>query len=112
MGKYKLVVMSDSIDAAHEEEYNAWYNDRHLRDVVAIPGFASAQRFELKTTVMGNFTNKYIAIYDMDCDDPQHALDTMMEVRGTETMPISEAFDLASCDCALFEAVSPEVAAL
>ena len=31
--------------AGHEDEYNRWYDQQHAPDVVAIPGFVSAQSF-------------------------------------------------------------------
>ena len=31
--------------AGREDEHNGWYTDRHLQDVLAAPGFASAQGF-------------------------------------------------------------------
>jgi hypothetical protein len=111
MASYKLVVFSDSTEADNEAEYNDWYNNVHLADVVAVPGFVSAQRFKLKTLVMGEFKNKYMAIYNIEADDPQKVMDAMMARRGTEAMLISDALDVDNTDCALFETFSAEVAA-
>lgn len=30
-----------------EDEYNDWYTNQHLSDVLASPGFVAAQRFEV-----------------------------------------------------------------
>jgi len=109
MASYKLVVFSDSTEAGNEDEYNDWYTNQHLDDVVAVPGFVSAQRFKLKTLVMGEFKTKYMAIYNIESDDPQKVMDAMMARRGTDQMIISEALDVDNCDCALFETISKEV---
>jgi hypothetical protein len=109
MASYKLVVFSDSTEEGNEGEYNDWYTNQHLDDVVAVPGFVSAQRFKLKTMVMGEFKNKYMAIYNIESDDPQKVMDAMMARRGTDQMIISEALDTDNCDCALFETISKEV---
>ena len=49
MAGYKFVVLSNPV-AGHEEEYNDWYSNRHLADIVAIPGFSAVQRFVLRST--------------------------------------------------------------
>ena len=41
---YDFLVFSGAA-AGHEDEYNKWYNEQHALDVVAVPGFVSAQRF-------------------------------------------------------------------
>lgn len=57
-----------------EEEFNTWYTERHLVDVVAIPGFVRARRYRLsksQTTPLPGF--EYAAIYEID-GDPAVAL--------------------------------------
>ena len=110
MAKFKLVVLTEP-KAGREDEYNDWYTNQHLADVVDVPGFVSAQRFKIKTLVMGEFKNKYMAIYNIESDDPQKVMDAMMARRGTDQMVISEALDTDNCDCALFETISQEVMA-
>jgi hypothetical protein len=39
-----LLFMTD-IDPAHEDEFNRWYEEEHLAERMAIPGFLSARRF-------------------------------------------------------------------
>src|SRR5690606_19186746 len=43
---YAYVVLSNPVPG-RDQEYNDWYSNRHLADVVAVPGFVSAQRFRL-----------------------------------------------------------------
>ena len=65
-----LLFMTD-IDAAHEDEFKRWYEEEHLAQRMAIPGFLSAPRFQ---AVEG--TPKYLAIYDLESPDVlQSALD-------------------------------------
>ena len=58
-----LLFMTD-IDPAHEDEFNRWYEEEHLGERMAIPGFLSARRFQ---AVQG--TPKYLAIYDLESPD-------------------------------------------
>jgi hypothetical protein len=58
-----LLVMAD-IAPEHEEEFNRWYEEEHLDERIAIPGFLSARRF---TALEGS--PKYLAIYDLESPD-------------------------------------------
>ena len=110
MGKYKLVVLSDAT-AGQEAAFNDWYSNEHLQDIVAMPGFPAARRFRLRSLTMGAFPNKYLAIYDIDAEDPERAVDEMMALRDTPAMPLSPAFNLDTANVAIFEACSDEVLA-
>src|SRR3974390_1501705 len=43
-GKGMLLTSMD-IDAAHEEDFNRWYDREHLEERVAIDGFLEARRY-------------------------------------------------------------------
>ena len=44
MPKGLLLMMTD-IDPANEEDFNRWYEEEHLAERMAIPGFINARRF-------------------------------------------------------------------
>ena len=44
MAKYTFVVLTNPT-SGKEAEYNKWYNDQHIPDVLNVPGFVAAQRF-------------------------------------------------------------------
>src|SRR5687767_12159144 len=48
---------------AMEEEFNAWYDEEHLAERLAIPGFRSAQRW-VADVRPGD--GKYLATYELD----------------------------------------------
>jgi hypothetical protein len=54
-----LLVMTD-IPAEIEDEFNRWYNDEHMRDLLAFPGVLSARRYRI---LEGQPT--YLAMYDL-----------------------------------------------
>ncbi|UEP31190.1 MULTISPECIES: DUF4286 family protein [unclassified Burkholderia] len=60
----QLCVWTD-IDAAHEADFNAWYDREHMQERVAIPGFTHARRF--RATDGG--PRKYLALYVTDTLD-------------------------------------------
>ncbi len=110
MAIFKLVVMTGP-KPGRDEEYNDWYNNQHLADVVAVPGFVSAQRFKLKDAMGAEHRNSYLAIYEIDSDDPKAVLDEMFKRSGTPAMVLSEALDLEKAVVGLFEPCSPVVEA-
>jgi hypothetical protein len=71
-----ILVTSVDIAPGAEEEFNRWYDERHLPEVMACPGFVSAARYEC---TLGE--PRYIAIYELESEE---ALQTpeMQRVRG------------------------------
>ena len=92
MAKHILVVLSNAVEG-REEEYNDWYTNTHLRDILALPGFVSAQRFKLSDEQLRKKgPHKYLAIYEIDGEDPKKALDALRKAIK-EGMNISSALD-------------------
>ena len=60
MPKGLLLMMTD-IDPVNEEDFNRWYEEEHLDERMAIPGFINARRFQ---AIEGG--PKYLALYDLD----------------------------------------------
>jgi hypothetical protein len=59
-GTALLMVWTD-VPADKEEEFNRWYNEEHLPERMAIPGFLSCARYE---AVKGG--PKHLAYYELD----------------------------------------------
>jgi hypothetical protein len=71
--KALLVVCTNPADAAHEDEYNRWYTEEHLPDVLAIPGYVRATRYRMVEPPPGDaappFPQRYLALYELDVAD-------------------------------------------
>jgi hypothetical protein len=107
MKDYAYVVRSVPV-AGREEEYNRWYSERHLQDVIAVPGFVSAQRFRLADPAAdGAPPQTYMAIYTMRTDQPEALLETLRELVETGRMEMSEALDQENLATILYEAITP-----
>ena len=57
------------------DEYHKWYNDTHLEQILSVDGIVSARRFA-PTDGDGPF----IAIYELDCDDLDAAVQRLGEL--------------------------------
>ena len=56
-----LLLVAIDVDAQHEAELNRWYDDEHIAERMAIPGFLRARRF---VALEGG--PKYLALYDLE----------------------------------------------
>ena len=57
-----LVVWTDVL-AEHEAEFNSWYNEQHLPERLAVPGFQNARRYASEVSP------KYLAYYETTTSD-------------------------------------------
>ncbi len=103
MRKFKLVVMTRPV-AGKEDEYNRWYQNEHLRDVVAVPGFQAAQRFSLNQVLIpGATAAPYLAIYDIETDDIDAAVKELTRRAERGEMAVSPALDTDGGFAAIYE---------
>ena len=74
-GRWFYMVKTKSTDPAKEAEFNAWYDDIDIPDVLAVPGFMRARRavhkrfVELPDLNLSEAEGKYIALYDIETAD-------------------------------------------
>ena len=71
-----LLITSVDISDGAEADFNRWYNDVHLPEVLACPGFERATRYECT-----DGQPRFLAVYELETED---ALTTpeMQRVRG------------------------------
>ena len=68
MPKGVMVVQTSPEDPTRDDEYNDWYSNTHVPEVLAIPGFVSARRYRVHQP--GRETvNRYLSIYEVEADD-------------------------------------------
>lgn len=96
MARHILLVQTNAI-AGMEREFNDWYSNTHLRDIIAIPGFVAAQRFERSevrrfpdTPV---YPYRYLATYEIE-GDVREAFDNLnAAASGPNPIPITPALE-------------------
>jgi hypothetical protein len=93
MTTYKFVVLSKPV-SGREDEYNDWYENTHLDDVLDVPGIERAQRFEFHDAMgTGEPEHRYLAIYDIETDNIDEVFAAFNERANTERMRITDAMD-------------------
>lgn len=76
MEKWILVVGTNCTDPAREPEFNRWYDEVHLPDILETPGFTGATRYENSDTSEGQA--KFLANYHIETDD----IDALMKANA------------------------------
>lgn len=109
MDKYVLVVLTNPV-AGREEEFNSWYNNQHVPDVLKIPGFRSAQRFKLAQPDGSPY--KYLALYEVETDDLARTLGELPARAGGPDMVLSESFDINQASAVPWLAISEKISAV
>jgi hypothetical protein len=95
-----------------EAEYNRWYDEQHIDDVLAIPGFVGMQRFRLSSPPgMPAPYWGYVAFYEIDRTKTAEAFAGLDAARGTDRMPMSPALNRADNEVALYRPVKTRVKA-
>ncbi len=63
-----LVVLTDPASPEVDDEYNRWYTDEHLPDVLAVPGYVRATRYRAMDDA-GPLEQQYLALYELEVSD-------------------------------------------
>lgn len=101
---YWLLVFSNPVQG-REDEYNEWYDNQHLPDLLRIPGVVSARRLVAGGTQFSDeseLPGKYLALYEMETENlPTVFLEISSRV-GTSGMVMSDAINLESVKTMVF----------
>ena len=68
-----MLAFTEPADSADDDAYNAWYDDKHLHDVVNVPGVVAATRYKLAKGIellpgALEVPQRYLAIYELEAD--------------------------------------------
>jgi hypothetical protein len=106
MAKHVLLVFTDPV-AGREDEYNAWYDQTHVKEVAAVDGVASAQRFKVADVMPGVTSHQYVAVYELDTDDPGKVMKALQD--AIPGMHMSDAIDLANAKMTVLSTIGDRV---
>ena len=111
MGRYMFLVLTNATEG-RDEEFNDWYNNRHLPDVLAVDGFVAATRYRMAELDPPQTSgHRYMALYEVEAEDLAKANQALMNTAGTDAMVLSEALDMTSASAIYFEPITERVVA-
>lgn len=108
MAKHLLTVFTNPV-VGKEDEYNDWYTNIHLSDVLKVPGIVAAQRFKLsEAKLLGDTPYQYMAIYEIEAEDLQPVIDALNQAAESGMM-ISSALDIEKAVGWVFSPITDRV---
>lgn len=92
MTKFTYLVLTNAAPG-REDEFDRWYSEQHVPDVLRVPGVVSAQRFRRvpKQSATGQQLWQYMALYECDASEPDVVTDGIRARINTVDMPMSDA---------------------
>lgn len=111
--KTLYLVFSNPVEG-RDEEFNAWYDEVHVHDVVSMPGVVSAQRYALfvaeinKVEGMEPPKQRYLTVYEME-GDVDATMAKIGEAVFSGTMGLSDAMDMTSSVMSYWNPRGPKV---
>ena len=108
MAEHVLVVYTNPVPGK-EDEYNDWYNNVHLGEVLRTPGMIGARRFKLVEGAGSGDEPQhgYLAIYELESENVKATLKQMLGM----PMNLSDAIDTRHAFMRVWEACSDRVTA-
>jgi hypothetical protein len=114
--RYVFLAFTNPTTAAQEPEFNKWYDEQHLADVINVPGFTGARRFRLASTQFQFNTqqqeHRYLAMYEIETDDIARVMEDLASRVGTPEVVMVDAVDMSRLDAPVFEEITPRVDAV
>lgn len=92
MARHTMLVLVNAKEG-RDEEFNRWYEDVHLADILAVPGFIAARRLEASDVQMtGVAKHRYMTLYEIETDDIARTITDLGTASGG--MDLSDAMDM------------------
>ena len=108
MRSYKLLIMSNPVPD-REDDYNDWYQNIHLGQLMTLPGFKSAQRFRRVRSLVEGETHPYLAVYELETDDIDSVLDGLRTAAANNRLTMSDTLDTSNIYAVVYEKFGDEV---
>jgi hypothetical protein len=66
-----MLAFTEPQDPSQDDDYNSWYDHKHLHDVVTVPGVIAATRYKLVPDIellpgAQGVPQRYLAIYEIE----------------------------------------------
>lgn len=112
MAQYRWLVQVNAV-AGKEEEFNKWYEEVHVPDLLRVPGIVKAERFRLAEmqpsppgkgsgtvpTTETALEYRYLTIYTFETDDPAEIFREIKARAGTGAIRPSDTLEIGPTVC-------------
>src|SRR5882672_11846828 len=115
MGRIILAVFTNPVSSDRDSDFNEWYDNTHMKDVLKVPGYIAATRFKLldKSIIVGAELphQSYLAIYELETDNVDKAAEQLQAAVQGGGMFISDSLDPSTIRANFYEATTDRVEA-
>ena len=98
MARFTYAVLSRAVPG-REEEFVAWYRDRHFADVQRMPGVVGGKLVRLDFQRVYEIDDApqwtLLTLYELEGNDPATIIDSIRAASGSDDMPMSDALTKA-----------------
>ncbi|MBI1179522.1 MAG: hypothetical protein GC201_03125 [Alphaproteobacteria bacterium] len=101
-----LLVAISSAQPGREDEFNAWYETVHMGEVLNLPGFVGARRYE--PAQEGDEPARYMAVYEIE-GDADVAMGALMDTVKGGGFTMSDSIDSSTVSMVLYRARTPRM---
>ena len=109
MAKHILMAFSNPHPGT-DSEFNKWYDEIHLQEILTVKGYISAQRFYVSDAQMAGRagpTHKYLTIYEIETDDLEQTLADLND--AARNMSVDPSVDRSTTLAAVFHPIGERV---
>lgn len=98
--KYIQIVFSNPLEGK-DDEFNEWYDNVHIPELLAVPGMLSAQRYDLRDAAIYHMEggaepeHRYAIIYEME-GDVDAILNKIQEGVASGKIHMADCLDMTS----------------
>ena len=86
--------------AGREDEFNRWYDDTHLPEMLQVPGFVAGRRYALTGPIAAD-RPRFLAVYEIETEDLAATLAGLRA--AAPTMTVSDAMDQPATVIEIYE---------
>jgi len=105
VAKHLILVLTEPTEG-NSTEFNDYYENTHLDEVISTTGWQTAQRFELVDQAGEPCPLPYLAAYTVDAEDSAEILKTLNETRPQRQQ--SDALNMRTGRAWVFKEIGPE----
>ena len=106
MSKKHLVLILTEPTAGNEDEFNDYYENLHLKEVLDTTDLQTAQRFRLTGEAGEACPLPYLAVYETDADSAEDVIDNLNSTRAQRQQ--SDALNKRTGRVWVFEEIGPK----
>ena len=102
MAKFLLVIPSSALPG-RDQQYNDWYDNEHLADVLKISGIVSGRRYNALPQSPAPAPAKHLSIFEIETADPMAVLGELHRRIQAGEMAMTADIDPSSVQMWLYE---------